>query len=279
MQGRLPGATCRQRFNELIAEMPPLFTPGPTGHHDAHDPNLPGLLGASPGPLGNNDYAEDAAGECGQAMSKQMTTPLKKTESKDLDTTKLKEQLERHEGKRAKVYKDSRGILTIGIGFNLQRSDAKKKIEGLGLKFDDVKSGKVQLTDDQIQKLFDADVEKAVSDAKGLVKNYDELPEARKRVVVNMIFNLGAGGFGKFKHLIADLEANDFEKAADEMKKSAWYTQVGKRAEELTDQMRGKPSLKPLRKKKPQPLKRKHPAPTGSPMLGHKGRAKPQQNL
>lgn len=33
-----------------------------------------------------------------------------------------------NEGKRSCVYKDTKGIPTIGIGFNLQRSDAKSLI-------------------------------------------------------------------------------------------------------------------------------------------------------
>jgi lysozyme len=276
MQGRLPGATCRHRFNDLVTEMPPLRTPGPTGHHDTHDPNLPGSQGDSPGALGHDDYAEGAAEDREHWMGERFSARLRKYEPTDIDMAKLREQLEQHEGKRNKVYKDTKGILTIGIGFNLLRADAKKKIEALGLKYDDVKAGKVQLTDQQIQKLYDADVAQALVDARALVKNFNDLPEARKRVVINMIFNLGAAAFGKFKRLIVALQTNDFERAANEMKKSEWYDQVGKRAEELTDQMRGKVTVKPLLKKKKAPhLQRKQPPPASFHMLGHKGRARP----
>lgn len=42
------------------------------------------------------------------------------------------------EGSRSCVYNDSLGIPTIGIGFNLKRSDAPTLIAGLGLSYDKV---------------------------------------------------------------------------------------------------------------------------------------------
>ena len=42
------------------------------------------------------------------------------------DRGKLRKQLIKHQGKRARVYKDSQGIPTIGVGFDLTRTDAKK---------------------------------------------------------------------------------------------------------------------------------------------------------
>ena len=51
------------------------------------------------------------------------------------------------EGKKSCVYKDTKGIPTIGIGFNLQRDDARSKLAGIGLNFNDVLSGKTCLSD------------------------------------------------------------------------------------------------------------------------------------
>ena len=59
----------------------------------------------------------------------------------DISIEKLYRQLEKHEGKRTKVYKDSRGISTIGIGFNLERAGAKKSIEALGLDYSKILGG------------------------------------------------------------------------------------------------------------------------------------------
>jgi GH24 family phage-related lysozyme (muramidase) len=150
---------------------------------------------------------------------------------------KLYKQLEKHEGKRAKVYKDSHGIKTIGIGFNLERQGAKKAIEDLGLNYAKILAGDQTLSEEQIQKLFKMDVEQAVKSAKDIVPNYDDLSDVRKRVVVDMIFNLGPAGFKAFKKMIAALKEKDFNKAASEMKDSQWYTQVGDRAKTLVKMM------------------------------------------
>jgi len=50
------------------------------------------------------------------------------------------------EGTRSCVYKDSLGIKTIGIGFNLEKSGAKATIQSLGLNYDSVCSGATCLT-------------------------------------------------------------------------------------------------------------------------------------
>ncbi len=70
--------------------------------------------------------------------------------AEEIDKTKLKAQLIKHEGKRSKVYKDSEGVPTIGVGFNLKRSDAKAKIEALGLDYTKVLSGDQELTDPKL---------------------------------------------------------------------------------------------------------------------------------
>jgi GH24 family phage-related lysozyme (muramidase) len=273
MLGRLPGATGRLRFNDLVAEMLPLRTPGPTGYRDAHDPNVPGAQGDSPGPMGHGDYAEAAANVYPQWVSKRFSNRLRKYAPKDIDLAQLREQLERHEGKRTKAYKDTKGHPTVGIGFNLDRPDAKQKIEALKLDFARVRAGQVTLTEAQIQQLFDADVAQAMTDARALVKNFNDLPAEKKMVVIDMIFNLGPAGFGKFHKLIKALEGEDYARAALEMRHSAWYGQVGDRSKELVKMMDPKTHYEPVLKKKQTPqLKRTEPPPPVIQMLGLRGR-------
>jgi len=53
-----------------------------------------------------------------------------------------------------------------------------------------------------------------------------------------MVFNLGPGGFGKFKKAIAAMKKEEWEEAANEMLDSRWARQVGNRAKELAAMMR-----------------------------------------
>lgn len=157
--------------------------------------------------------------------------------AEDLNKAKLKTQLVQHEGKRLKVYKDSEGVPTIGVGFNLKRKDAKSKIEALGLSYKDVLEGKVLLTDAQAETLLTGDIETAISDCESVVEGYSELSDVRKRVVVDMTFNLGKTRFSKFKKMLAALKAKDFIKAAAEMKDSKWCKQVKTRCSTLEQMM------------------------------------------
>jgi GH24 family phage-related lysozyme (muramidase) len=156
----------------------------------------------------------------------------------DLDRAKLRDQLVRHEGKRTKVYKDTEGLPTVGVGFNLTRPDARKKIEALGLDYQKVLAGTQELTDAQIGKLLQADIDAAVAGCKKVFPKFADLSDARQRALADMMFNLGPARFGQFKKMIAHVKAGEFDKAADEMKASRWYAQVKGRGKTLEAMMR-----------------------------------------
>lgn len=128
----------------------------------------------------------------------------------------LKSLLLRHEGLRLKAYNDTCGKITIGVGRN---------IEDVGI------------TSTEAMYLLENDITRAKAGAYTFPW-YPKLDEARKDVVVSMIFNLGLGGFCKFLRLIEALETQNYSKAADEMLDSTWAHQVGERAQELATIMR-----------------------------------------
>lgn len=146
--------------------------------------------------------------------------------------------IERHEGRRAKVYLDTAGHPTVGIGFNLDRADAGAKLSALGLDPGAVREGAVTLTDDQVDELFEPDLATAIEAARRLVPSFDALSPARQHVCVDLAFNLGARGFGAFAKTLAAIEAGDYEAAARELQASRWYTQVGRRGADAVARMR-----------------------------------------
>jgi GH24 family phage-related lysozyme (muramidase) len=137
-----------------------------------------------------------------------------------------------HEGVRSRVYPDSEGILTIGVGFNLQKNGATQRIAALSVDYNDLCAGNCELNDDQVDKLFEDDLNTAVADAKTCVSNFSLHPEDVQTAIVDMVFNLGVTRFSKFTATIAALEADppDYCKAAVEMRDSAWAKQVPNRA-------------------------------------------------
>jgi GH24 family phage-related lysozyme (muramidase) len=143
-----------------------------------------------------------------------------------------------HEGVRDRVYVDPGGNLAIGVGFNLDRGDAKDKIESLGLDYKAIRSGRVRLNDDQIVTLFKQDVSTAVNDAKHYAgEAWDTLSDIRKRVLTDMSYTLGANRLAKFVTLKKALLEGNYILATASMMRSKWYKQVKSRGKRLARAM------------------------------------------
>lgn len=143
------------------------------------------------------------------------------------------ELLKQHEGYRNKVYLDSVGKKTIGIGFNMTRADAPALIKQIGGNYDRLLNGEDVLTDEQILDLFKLNIKTAYNDAKKYLPNFDSLPRNIKLAVLDMSFNLGYPRLNKFVNTKKYIEAGEYDKAGDEILKSKWAIQVKNRAKSL----------------------------------------------
>lgn len=63
------------------------------------------------------------------------------------------------------------------------------------------------------------------------------LDPVRKRVLVEMSFNMGVDGVLKFQNMVIALRARNWKQASADMLDSKWAKQVGKRAERLARMM------------------------------------------
>ena len=128
----------------------------------------------------------------------------------------IEKQLIKHEGLEKKVYRCPAGKLTVGVGRNLEDKG---------------------ITEEEALFLLRNDIAECEDDLRSIFTEYDALDESRKRVLIDMRFNLGPSRFRQFKKLIAAVKEKEFSRAAEEMKDSSWYRQVGKRAETLFKMM------------------------------------------
>ena len=156
----------------------------------------------------------------------------------------LVSQLAVGEGRFHSMYKDSVGVPTVGVGFNLIKDGAKKRIEALGLDYNKVLSGEQSLTDEQIDTLFADDRVIAENNVKRDVPGFDNLDPTRQKALTDMAFNLGS--LHNFPNFVKAVNAGDWSKAAREAglnKKgngpSKWVTQVGRRAKRIIAQIKG----------------------------------------
>ena len=156
----------------------------------------------------------------------------------------LEEQLILHEGLRLEPYLCPAGYWTIGVGRNLETKgltgfeqvyifgrDSMSRLEVIE------RLKEQGITTEQAMWLLANDISECIKDLKTFTW-FDQLDDVRAKVVIDMRFNLGAAEFRKFRKMIAALERDDYDTAADEMVNSAWYHQVGTRARRLVKMMR-----------------------------------------
>lgn len=147
--------------------------------------------------------------------------------------------IERHEGRRHRMYHDTTGHPTIGVGFNLCRPGAVADLARVGASRDALLERTTALTDRQIDDLLAVDVAEAIHAARRACRQFDSLRESAQIALVDMAFNLGSTGLLGFVWMMVALNGGDYESAAKAAQDSKWATQVGQRAKNIAALLRG----------------------------------------
>ena len=135
----------------------------------------------------------------------------------EMNTQALMAQLNIDEGRRKRIYPDTRGKITAGVGRNLTDRD---------------------FSDDEIDLMLQNDVRNTLRDLDSKYPWWRGLTEARQQVLANMCFNMGIARLSGFKKFLAALQSGRWDVAAEEMMNSDWAGQVGDRATRLQKMMR-----------------------------------------
>ena len=135
----------------------------------------------------------------------------------------LKEQIKEHEGFVPRTYKDSLGKRTIGFGHLCVEPE----------QWDDDK----EYTREELERVFDNDFQEALKNAESLIGERS-INFIAKQVIIEMVFQLGIGGVGKFKKMWLALDKEDYGEASFQMMDSLWAKQTPNRAEKLSQKMR-----------------------------------------
>ena len=126
----------------------------------------------------------------------------------------LREAVKLSEGYRARVYKDTLGIDTIGYGFAIKDLELDKDICDM---------------------ILDKKLNKLIKDVDNKFSFMDDIAVEAQDVVYEMCYQLGINGFSKFKKTIAYLRDEDYKMAAIEMLDSRWAKQTPNRAKRLSN--------------------------------------------
>lgn len=125
-----------------------------------------------------------------------------------------------HEGVRLKPYRDTKGVLTIGVGRNLDDCGISED-EAMFLLNNDLTTCETQLS------RYDW---------------YVGLDKVRQGVIIELVFNVGLPKALLFKNMIIAIINENWAGAANELLDSAWAKQVGStRSENMASRLlRGK---------------------------------------
>lgn len=151
-----------------------------------------------------------------------------------MDMTLLKSELVRDEGLRLSAYKDTVGCLTIGVGRNLDGNPLSR--DELSLVGHNCRTKPI--TEEQAMCLLENDVARVMLQLDKALSWWVTLDEVRRRVLINMAFNMGIKKLLGFKRFLMTLNNASYAEAATEMLDSKWAEQVGKRADRLSIMMR-----------------------------------------
>jgi|ERR1700684_200972 len=128
---------------------------------------------------------------------------------------KISKLIQFDEGFVGKMYEDIKGNNTIGFGFNLDKIEMPYQIavHWIDLIIDQISYSLINST---INGSF-----------------FNHLNDARRYVIINMVYQMGFAGFMKFTKLIDALKNGDFDSAVKEMINSKWHNEFKDRSNRL----------------------------------------------
>ena len=150
----------------------------------------------------------------------QVTQPKQKaaTPTKVYHHDAIKTMVKEDEGYRLTPYNDTRNILTVGIGHNLEAQNSRNSFvkafgeDGARLHTHALRGG--SLTKDQVDKLFDADYEEHLNRTINLIPNLHQHPPQVQAVLVSGTYRGHVGDAPTFRKLF---NSGKYTEAATEM--------------------------------------------------------------
>jgi GH24 family phage-related lysozyme (muramidase) len=133
---------------------------------------------------------------------------------------RLRQLLEHDEGCVYEVYLDHLDKPTCGIGHLIVPFD-KEFGWPVG----------APVSEERVNELFEKDVMIAISDARWLIDDFDDLPEDAQITVASLCFQLGRSRYSKFVKHLAAIRARNWEASANQLRDSKLYKQATNRTE------------------------------------------------
>ena len=141
-----------------------------------------------------------------------------------MDMDRLLESVKKHEGYRNKVYLDTLGKRTVGVGH---------------LCVEDFWEDDKEYEEKFLMTILEHDLSDAIKGANDLMAENGcmDMNEKAHELIIEMVFQLGKTGVSKFRNMWKHLSALEYSDAASEMLDSRWAKQTPNRAQDMSAQM------------------------------------------
>ena len=141
-----------------------------------------------------------------------------------MNMDRLLESVKKHEGYRNKVYLDTLGKRTVGVGH---------------LCVEDFWEDDKEYEEKFLMTILEHDLSDAIKGANDLMAENGcmDMNEKAHELIIEMVFQLGKTGVSKFRNMWKHLSALEYSSAASEMLDSRWAKQTPNRAQAMSAQM------------------------------------------
>ena len=142
-----------------------------------------------------------------------------------MDMDRLKDSVKQHEGYRNKVYLDTLGKRTVGVGH---------------LCVEDFWEDDKEYSEKFLLEILEKDLGQAIIGARELMIEHDciDINEKAEEILIEMVFQLGKTGVSKFRKMWDALSEKNYIGASYEMLDSRWAKQTPNRAKDMAQIMK-----------------------------------------
>ena len=142
-----------------------------------------------------------------------------------MNLERLLESVKKHEGYRNKVYLDTLGKRTVGVGH---------------LCVEDFWEDDKEYEEYFLMEILQKDLQEAIRGAKELMEEHGcaDIDERAEEILIEMVFQLGMTGVSKFRNMWKCLSELNYLGASFEMLDSRWAKQTPNRAKDMAEQMK-----------------------------------------
>ena len=142
-----------------------------------------------------------------------------------MNLERLLESVKKHEVYRNKVYLDTLGKRTVGVGH---------------LCVEDFWEDDKEYEESFLMEILQKDLQEAIRGAKELMEEHGcaDIDERAEEILIEMVFQLGMTGVSKFRNMWKCLSELNYLGASFEMLDSRWAKQTPNRAKDMAEQMK-----------------------------------------